>query len=250
MVMIKDAFQIFSQVFTNPVLPSTLNVSVGVNDAVVRDKVSDFDGMEKVFALVPSFKNSVLEWTKQPLQYARSIDGIDTHTVALQDVDAAAIAQHGVAIGFDSAADTVWAQSRGDNYKPEVISTPDPLPSERTKGRSATTSALPVPRPRPLDARLASVGERVAAFSSRIVADLDDSSLLSFAKAQADVRGALSAPDATSEAGLVRIASAIASMKDDIEAKLWSPQPATLRASLERLLDQLDVGLKLVRSNL
>lgn len=211
-----------------------LSVEVQVDDQAIRSNVPRFDGIENVFALVPRSTESGVAWTKTTLQYTKSRQGsdktVDLHRVFVSDVDAAAVAQHGVAIGLETNTGVIWAQRNGENFKANVLP--------------------PVPRPRALDARLGSMGQLVGAMSNRISQQLDGSSLVAFARAQADLRIALSAPDATSELGLARIARFTAGMKDTIEEVLWTPISRELRASLERLENQLGTVLKVVRDNI
>jgi hypothetical protein len=106
---------------------SVADVQLKVSDALVREQLHGFDGMERAFAMLPSERNGKLSWKKVSLDFAGSgIVGYynrtfcDNHDKQLASVDAKAIAKYGVAFGMETNEGVVWAQDSGKNTKATI----------------------------------------------------------------------------------------------------------------------------------
>jgi hypothetical protein len=83
---------------------STATLQLKVPDALVREQLRGFDGLQTAFALVPSERQGQVSWKKVPLQFGGSaVAGyynrtfVDLHGGAVKNADAKAIAKYGVA---------------------------------------------------------------------------------------------------------------------------------------------------------
>lgn len=102
-------------------------VTLKVSDALIREQVRGFDGMEHAFAMLPVEKRGALSWKKVDLAFEGSgIAGyynrtfVDLHGGTVKNVDAKAIAKYGVAFGVETNEGVIWAQGPGANTKADI----------------------------------------------------------------------------------------------------------------------------------
>jgi hypothetical protein len=105
-----------------------VGLAVTVDDQQVRRGHPGFDGMERVFALVPRGQPGCTSWQRVELRYNRTIPAnpqtatplVDDHEAYLNGdgFDFPAIRREGVAFGMDTNVGTLWLQTRGKNFPP------------------------------------------------------------------------------------------------------------------------------------
>lgn len=124
MTTISKAFFPSVTVSKGPTGRNVAEVQLKVSDNLIREKLRGFDGMEHAFAMLPVEKKGQLTWKKVDLgfngsgvaaYYNRTF--VDLHGGTLKNVDAKAIAKHGVAFGVETNQGVIWAQGPGDNTK-------------------------------------------------------------------------------------------------------------------------------------
>jgi hypothetical protein len=102
--------------------PETVFLQVKTNDQAILNQASGFDGMERVFALLPRETEKGLQWERVDLKYVYSNAErnfiADTHMLSLPraDADAAALNKYGVAFGMDTNVGTLWLQYPDHNH--------------------------------------------------------------------------------------------------------------------------------------
>lgn len=99
-----------------------------VDDNNIRKDHPGFDGMEKLFALLPRrVDGNTVTWERYDLRYnGKYVTGDGSYSQATNEVhdlqletktlDLDAIKQYGVAFGADTNVGTIWCQSADDNY--------------------------------------------------------------------------------------------------------------------------------------
>lgn len=98
-----------------------LKISADVEDKVIRQQADGFDGLERVFALIPEERNGEVQWHRQDLAYQRTEQQrsgyyaqnehtVDKHEARLVDVDREAIKKHGIKMGMETNVGTLWLQ--------------------------------------------------------------------------------------------------------------------------------------------
>lgn len=105
--------------------PRSLVVAVDVRDDYVRNQVPGFDGLERVFTLIPK-DEAGKTWARRDLGFLRTIhspaigSAIDEHLaiVPLDPGDATNIGHQGIAFGMDTNCGTLWFQEPGHNVVP------------------------------------------------------------------------------------------------------------------------------------
>jgi hypothetical protein len=111
-----------SNVYKSPV-GAGLHLEVEVKDAKLRQERPGFDGLEKVFALVPRFDwvTKTTKWERHNLEYKQSADGSDRHSLTMlnNQYDLSLVPKHGIAFGIDTNEGTVWLQAPGQNALPK-----------------------------------------------------------------------------------------------------------------------------------
>ncbi len=102
-------------------------VQLKVSDAIIREQLRGFDGMEKAFVMLPTEKNGKVTWKKSALDFKGSAIAsyynrtfVDVHAAELRSVDAKAIAKYGAAFGVDTDEGVVWAQGPGQNTQASI----------------------------------------------------------------------------------------------------------------------------------
>lgn len=106
---------------------NTAEVVLKVSDALIREKLHGFDGMEHAFVMLPTEKRGQVSWKKYDLSFEGSgIAGyynrtfVDNHGAQLKNVDAKAVAKYGAAFGVETNEGVIWAQGPGDNTKATI----------------------------------------------------------------------------------------------------------------------------------
>ncbi|MBK8015052.1 MAG: hypothetical protein IPK13_27345 [Deltaproteobacteria bacterium] len=105
--------------------PRSLVVAIDVRDDYVRQQVPGFDGLERVFTLIPK-DEAGKTWSRRDLAFLRTVDSpaigshIDQHLaiIPLEPGDSTHITQHGIAFGMDTNCGTLWFQEKGHNLVP------------------------------------------------------------------------------------------------------------------------------------
>ena len=95
-------------------------MTVGVDDEQLRKvipKGEHFDGLEKVFALVPDREGAHPKWYRVELAYQGKPVGTHDLHGAIVENSYGPIWENGVAFGLDTNVGTVWLQLPGDNYR-------------------------------------------------------------------------------------------------------------------------------------
>ncbi len=97
-----------------------------VKDVLIRQQLQGFDGMEHAFAMLPRERAGQLTWRRVELSFSgQAIAGyydrelVDVHTAKVSQADAKALAKYGAAFGVETNKGVVWAQSSGQNTKPQ-----------------------------------------------------------------------------------------------------------------------------------
>jgi len=103
-----------------------IGLGITVDDKEVRRLDPNFDGLERVFALLPRTQGKAIKWERLELKYDRTIpavpggpNALDSHELYLNasGLDLKAIQQEGVRFGMDTNVGTMWLQPTGDSFK-------------------------------------------------------------------------------------------------------------------------------------
>lgn len=119
-IFVGSGVKVTPQLFQDINSPDHAGVGVGVRfyDQTVRQQVDGFDGLERVFALVPADPAGT-KWNRVNLQHkpAWSSHGSDFHH-AFAQASVEGVMKHGVAIGADTNTGTLWFNRPEQNFAP------------------------------------------------------------------------------------------------------------------------------------
>jgi hypothetical protein len=111
----------------NPDVP-LLTMKITVDDEAIRRQHPGFDGLERVFAMVPrrAGGQTTLERIELPFDHSElrgfiQLRYVDVHAIEnlhLSKDDLAATLAEGIAVGLDTNVGTLWAQEPGHNFVP------------------------------------------------------------------------------------------------------------------------------------
>ena len=101
-----------------------LSVHVEVSDAALRTAFPSFDGLERVFVMIPKLSSGRVVWEGVSLRYSgetrRGYYGdlkIDLHdSGSIWGIDLATLQANGVAVGLETNVGVIWAQPEGKNH--------------------------------------------------------------------------------------------------------------------------------------
>jgi len=125
---LQETVQVFDQnpptygTGTHPM--TSVELSLSLDDASLRQQLPGFDGLERPFVMIPSEKDGQITWWRHELEFAgpgregffgeRDVDTYRLNTV--RGVDRAAVEKYGVLVGVDTNVGTAWAQQPGASH--------------------------------------------------------------------------------------------------------------------------------------